>query len=100
MEQADVLRPWWEHLGGAEEQRGGRYPTNDTFDAAAASVAASPSPPLSRGQRISVFWAEIDAWYDGTVASSRVERADDGSSQRATHINCDPVGPWRTAQQL
>ena len=25
MEQADVLRPWLEHLGGAEEQSGGRY---------------------------------------------------------------------------
>ena len=100
MEQADVLRPWWEHLGGAEEQRGGRYPISDTFDAAATSAAASPSPPLSRGQRISVFWTEMDAWYDGTVTSSRVERADDGSSQRATHINYDPTGPWRTAQQL
>ena len=42
----------------------------------------------------------MDAWYDGTVTSSRVERADDGSSQRATHINYDPTGPWRTAQQL
>ena len=100
MEQADVLRPWWEHLGGAEEQRCGRYPTNDIFDAAAASAAASASPSLTRGQRISVFWTEMDAWYDGTVASSRVERADDSSLQRATHINYDPVESWRTARQL
>eukprot|EP00966_Prymnesium_polylepis_P196764 4559343-Prymnesium_polylepis.1 len=72
MDQADVLRPWWEHLGGAEEQRGGRYPSTDAFDAAAArSTPAPPRPPLRSGQRVSVYWTEMDAWYDGTVASSR-----------------------------
>ena len=101
MEQADVLRPWWEHLGGAEEQRGGRYPASDAFDAAAANAAASPSPRSAKDSAsASSAWTEMDAWYDGTVASSRLERADDGSSQRATHINYDPVGAWRTAKQL
>eukprot|EP00966_Prymnesium_polylepis_P053571 1238649-Prymnesium_polylepis.1 len=60
MDQADVLRPWWEHLGGAEEQRSGRYPSADAFDAAVTRATPAPPPPLRSGQRVSVYWTEMD----------------------------------------
>ena len=55
---------------------------------------------LKKGTKISVFWTEMQQWFTGTVTSSRLETGDDGQTQRATHIQYDKVGAWRTTKQL
>ena len=71
----------------------------DPFDDAQL-VHEEPSPPIPSGTRITVYWTEMDQWFDGTVTSSRLETGDDGQRQRATHVQYDPVGVWRSSRQL
>ena len=51
----------------------------------------SPSP-LKRGQRLSVYWTEMNEWYDGTFQCSQVEAADDGGRQRSSCVVYDAAG--------
>ena len=57
---------------------------------------------LRPGDRVSVYWTESQAWFEGTYTSSRIEPADDGGTQRASRIVYDAVGQWKhcTAKQL
>ena len=56
----------------------------------------TPTPPLAKGTRVSVFWTDMGEWYHGTVTSSRIDATEDGDRYRATRIQYDPVGKWRT----
>ena len=90
LDQADVLRLWWEERPATHPTRAG-----DTADASDA-----PSPALAAGTRVTVFWTDMDRWFDGTVQRSRLEEADGGGTQRATQIVYDPIDNWVTAKQL
>ena len=57
------------------------------------SPAAGPAP-LKKGERLSVYWTDLNEWYEGTFITSRVEDADGGGKQRASCIVYDAVGPW------
>ena len=58
-----------------------------------ATTAIEPAP-LKRGERLSVYWTEMDEWYEGTCMTHRVEDADGGGKQRSTCILYDAVGAW------
>ena len=50
--------------------------------------------PLKRGERVSIFWTDMNEWFTGTFSTSRVEAADGGGQQRACCIVYDATGPW------
>ena len=89
---------WHAELGDKETtaKKGGL----DTFDAEAARPPQVPPTVLKKGTRISVFWTEMNEWFDATVTSSRLEIGDDGQEQRATHVTYDAVGPWTKGRDL
>ena len=61
----------------------------------AADVTPTVGPaPLKRGERLSVYWTEMNEWYEGTYVTSRVEDADGGGKQRSSCILYDAVGAW------
>ena len=64
-----------------------------TWDRTPATRAVAPSP-LRQGDRVSIFWTEMNEWYDGTFRTSRVEPADGGGNQRSSCILYDAVGEW------
>ena len=92
LDQADVLRLWWEDAGGATARQPRTH--DDRIERSA------PGDALAAGSRVSVFWTDMDEWFTGTVSRTRIEPADDGGSQRATQIIYDAVGNWTTARQL
>ena len=53
-----------------------------------------PPAPLKRGDRLSVYWTEMNEWYAGTFTASRVEQADGGGQQRACCVVYDAQGAW------
>ena len=57
--------------------------------------AKAPPPPLSRGDRVSVLWTDMDRWFDGTFQWSFVETGDDGEPQRTSCILYDAVDEWK-----
>ena len=61
---------------------------------AEAKVEAPERPPLSKGQRIRVYWTEEDEWYDATHLSTRKAVDNDGEHMFESHIEYDPVGVW------
>ena len=81
LDQANVLRLWWED---ASDPAARRPRTRDDQP-----TRSSPGEALAAGSRVSVFWTDMDEWFTGTVSRSRVEPADDGGSQRATQIIYD-----------
>ena len=92
LDQADVLRLWWEDAGGATARQ--PRTRDDRIE------KSTPGDALATGSRVSVFWTDMDTWFTGTVSQTRVEPADDGGSQRATQIIYDAVDNWTTARQL
>ena len=76
-------------------------PEADPFDENTAPPNSAPSPPLGKGTKVSVYWTRWGAMvqWDGDQLS-RLEVGDDGQKQRATHIQYDAVGSWRTTKQL
>ena len=69
----------------------------------AAETPAKPAPaPLRTNDRLSVYWSDMDRWFDGTYKASRMEDADGGGKQRASCVVYDPVDAWAscTASQL
>jgi hypothetical protein len=56
----------------------------------------APPSPLRLNDRVSVYWTELNAWYNGTFRHSRVEPSDEGGTQRASCIVYDAVGDWAT----
>ena len=97
LDVADVLGPWYRSMNMDVEP--GLEPARDPFDEEQ-PVREEPSPPIPSGTRISVYWTEMEQWFDGTVTSSRLETGDDGQRQRATHVQYDPFGTWRSTRQL
>jgi hypothetical protein len=82
MDAADALAGWQEQLDEPPERE----------------IDATPTPPsnaVPNGTRVTVYWTEMDAWYDGVITSSRLEAGDDGAPQRATRVLYDATGPWR-----
>ena len=59
-----------------------------------APAKTPPPSPLKNGDRVSVYWTEIQEWHVGTFTSSRVEVGDDGALQRASRIVYDRQGRW------
>eukprot|EP00966_Prymnesium_polylepis_P286137 6609489-Prymnesium_polylepis.1 len=92
MEIADMALEWQRELG--EREHATPRQRHDDFDVRAADYAEGATPTiLKKNDRISVFWTDMNTWYDATVTSSRLERGDDGQQQRATHVIYDAVGP-------
>ena len=95
MDAADAIAAWGDQLKVQGPSALERWDD-------ATPPAAAPPPLLQAGERISVYWTELDEWFDGTFTSSRVEPSDDGGTQRAYRIVYDAVGPWShcNAKQL
>lgn len=57
-----------------------------------------PVPPsqLKNGDRVSVFWTDMQEWYEGTFKTSRIEAADGGGKQRTSCVVYDATGLWAT----
>ena len=99
MDAADALAMW------GDELRPDKTGTLDTWtDHATGPTTTTPvaPSPLKRGDRVSVYWTDLEAWYTGTFTSSHVEQADGGGSQRASRIVYDAVDAWAncTTSQL
>ena len=92
MDTTEAFAGWGDQLEGRALENWGQQETPP--------IAAPPT--LKAGERVSVYWTELKAWYTGTFTSSRVEPADGGGTQRASRIVYDAVGPWAncTPQQL
>ena len=84
MDAADAFERWGTQLYGTrpEHWTGEERPP-----------VAEPAP-LKKGERLSVYWTDLNEWYEGTFVASRVEDADGGGKQRASCIVYDAVGPW------
>ena len=95
MDAADALAAWGlhRHEDGTEKLERWEAP---------ATPQAVPAAPLKRGERLSVYWTELDQWYAGTFVTSCVEAADGGGKQRSSCIVYDAAGAWAacTKQQL
>jgi hypothetical protein len=89
MDAADALAAWGLHLheDGADKLERWETPT---------TPQAVPAAPLKRGERLSVYWTELDQWYTGTFTTSCVEAADGGGKQRSSCIVYDATGAWAT----
>ena len=87
MDLADAITAWGNQL--------------DVEAPAAKAEWREPPPPLAvdkaplkRGERVSIFWTDMNEWFTGTFSTSRVEAADGGGQQRACCIVYDATGPW------
>ena len=90
MDAADAMALWGDEL--LAEKAG---PLDTWTDAAPTPTTATVAPsPLKRGDRVSVYWTDLKAWYTGTFTSSQVEQADGGGSQRASRIVYDAIDAW------
>ena len=69
---------------------------------AAATTVDEASAQPAKGDRISIYWTEMDTWYNGTYKCCRNEQGDDGRPQRSSCILYDAVDEWSgcTARQL
>ena len=45
-------------------------PPTDPFNEIIPPPTAAQSPPLSKGTRVSVYWTDMEQWFNGTVTSS------------------------------
>ena len=86
MDVADALSAWSEELDIHGD-------TTDHWTEPPTPFKPGPSL-LKPGDRVSVFWTDLDVWHEGVYTSSRIEAADGGGTQRASRIVYDPIGPW------
>ena len=98
MDIADMMEEWQRELATTTPRATARKRRRDDadadeFDTRAADVTTEPVV-LKAGDRISVFWTEMDEWYAGSVTSSRTSTGDDGRPQRMTRVLYDAVEPW------
>ena len=96
MDAADAIQLW------GDELRLDTHESLEVWTTPDAPVAAPPPPALTPGQRVSIYWTDLQEWYTGTYTSSRVENADGGGKQRASRIVYDAQGAWArcTAKDL
>ena len=57
-------------------------------------------PPLNKGDRISIYWTEMDTWFTATHVSTRKAQDDNGDTIYESHVLYDAVGTWRRRQDL
>ena len=89
MDAADAIAEWGAQL--AEPATGNL----ETWNGAPTQAEVGPAP-LRRNERLSIYWTDMDAWFEGTYRTSRVEDADGGGKQRASCIVYDAKGQWAT----
>ena len=70
-------------------------PTRPRGTSALSLEAKVPPPPLSKGDRISVYWSDMERWFDGAFQWSIVETGDDGEPQRTSCVLYDAVDEWK-----
>ena len=87
MDTADALASWGDELW---------KPGKGAMDTWAEPSAPTPpaAAPLKAGERVTVFWSDMNEWFSGTYKCSRVEPADGGGHQRASCIVYDAAGLW------
>ena len=51
-------------------------------------------PNLKNGQRITVYWTDMDEWYDATHLSTRKTIDGEGDTIYESHVEYDAVGVW------
>ena len=88
MDAADAIAMWGAQLNGDK-------PMDDVHHKPVARARVPPSP-LKAGDRVAVYWTEMQEWYTGTFTSSRIEDSDVGGKQRASRIVYDATGKWAT----
>ena len=90
-----VLGAWERELGGRAEKANARHA--DAFDERAARAEGGDAHPnLGKGARISVYWTEMDEWYEATHLSTRKVRDENGETVHESHVQYDAVGEWKT----
>ena len=97
MDVADAIAVWGDQL-----KIEGTAMLDTWTEHAAAAPSAPPRSSLHPGDRVSIYWTDLEQWFQGTFTSSRVEDADGGGQQRASRIVYDATGPWAqcTPKQL
>ena len=99
MDQHELFEPWQRTLG-SREAAGKRPRERDAFDEQAANHAPPPEKPVASGERVQVYWTDMDKWFTGTVTKNQRERGDDGHMQRAYRIVYDASGSWQKKADL
>ena len=89
MEAADALLLWGDTFKLDERVR-----LEAWTEPTAATRGDVEAAPLKAGERLSVYWTDMQEWYPGTYKCSRVETGDDGARQRSSCILYDAVGAW------
>ena len=96
MDRADAFARWGKQLG----VDGGDVMPVDTVDRDTnAPPAPQGKPTLKVGTRVSVYWTDMDEWFEGTYQCCRMEAADGGGTQRASCIVYDATGPWASCSK-
>ena len=91
MDAADSIAQWGVDLRAMEPQA----VVDDAAWAEKPKAEADLDPcPLSAGDRVEVYWTELETWYAGTFTSSAVRDSDDGGKQREYRVVYDAVGAW------
>ena len=84
MDAADALAVWENEL--TQEQRpsgrqGRGAPPRDAFDATADAAARArrvpPPLPIKKGDKIDIYWTDMNRWFTATFTSDRVAAGDD-----------------------
>ena len=89
LDMADALEHWASEVTDTTGASS-KWSDNET------GRTGATSPPLKRGERLAVYWTEMDQWFTGTFKTSRIEDADGGGTQRSSCVVYDAVGLWAT----
>ena len=95
----DIMYAWEKELGATNDSATQR--ATDSFDERAqATQQAAQRPQLAKGERISVYWTEMDAWFSATHMSTRKAYDNDGNAIYESHLIYDATGAWTRKQDL
>ena len=97
MDAADAISMWGKQLSVHDVDQLERWNEGETQQAAEKAPLPAPSV-LKPGDKIEVYWTELQQWYGGTFTSSRLEDADGGGKQRSSRIVYDATGLWASCQ--
>ena len=93
MDAADAIAMWGKQLSVHDVDKIERWHEDEGRQAVEHATPPAPSV-LKPGDRLEIYWTELQQWYSCTFTSSRVEDADGGGKQRSSRVVYDAVGLW------